>query len=85
MSVEANHLDGDSDMVGVIRDLLAEERNRAQGQDSFKSEIFFRPDHGHQMMDDIGKTVNPGYSGIGRLKGLAEIRGVIKAISVLNQ
>ncbi|MDA9371976.1 mannonate dehydratase [Porticoccaceae bacterium] len=83
--VEANHLDGDSDMVGVIRDLLAEERNRAQGQDSFKSEIFFRPDHGHQMMDDIGKTVNPGYSGIGRLKGLAEIRGVIKAISVLNQ
>lgn len=76
---EASHLDSDVDMVSVIDALLAEERRRQGESDS--EEIFIRPDHGHQMMDDIGKTVNPGYSGIGRLKGLAEIRGVIRALS----
>ncbi|MBU2978578.1 mannonate dehydratase [Alteromonas sp. C1M14] len=76
---EASHLDSDVDMVSVIDALLAEERRRQDEPDS--EEIFIRPDHGHQMMDDIGKTVNPGYSGIGRLKGLAEIRGVIRALS----
>ncbi|MEG3765861.1 mannonate dehydratase [Alteromonas sp. 14N.309.X.WAT.G.H12] len=76
---EASHLDSDVDMVSVIDALLAEERRRASAPDS--EEIFIRPDHGHQMMDDIGKSVNPGYSGIGRLKGLAEIRGVIRALS----
>ncbi|MGB1158137.1 MAG: mannonate dehydratase [Porticoccaceae bacterium] len=78
---EANHLDSDIDMVSVIRELLTEELTRAQGDPSTAAEIFIRPDHGHQMMDDIGKVVNPGYSGIGRLKGLAEIRGVIRALS----
>jgi mannonate dehydratase len=78
---EANHLDSDIDMVSVIRELLTEEKQRTQTNESDASEIFIRPDHGHQMMDDIGKTVNPGYSGIGRLKGLAEVRGVIRALS----
>lgn len=78
---EANHLDSDADMVSVIRELLDEEKGRIQNDESTAVEIFFRPDHGHQMMDDIAKTVNPGYSGIGRLKGLAEIRGVIRALS----
>ena len=82
---EANHLDSDIDMVSVISELLSEEHKRAQADETARTEIFIRPDHGHQMMDDIGKTVNPGYSGIGRLKGLAELRGVIKALSALNK
>ena len=76
---EANHLDSDIDMVQVIQALLTEEHRRSENEP-----IYIRPDHGHQMMDDIGKTVNPGYSGIGRLKGLAEIRGVIRALSAIN-
>lgn len=71
---EANHLDSDTDMIGIIRNLLRNEHN-------LKQEIFIRPDHGHQMMSDVGRTINPGYSAIGRMKGLAEIRGVIKALS----
>lgn len=78
---EANHLDSDIDMVSVIRELLSEEHKRSQASGDSAEEIFIRPDHGHQMMDDIGKAVNPGYSGIGRLKGLAEVRGVIRALS----
>ena len=78
---EASHLDSDIDMVSVIRELLSEEKRRSQDGDNSAMPIFIRPDHGHQMMDDIGKTVNPGYSGIGRLKGLAEVRGVIRALS----
>lgn len=77
---EANHLDSDIDMVRVIKELLAEEHKRGDRS----AEIYIRPDHGHQMMDDIGKTINPGYSGIGRLKGLAEIRGVIRALSATS-
>ena len=77
---EASHLDSDIDMVQVVRELLVEEARRKQ-EEPERSDIFIRPDHGHQMMDDIGKTVNPGYSGIGRLKGLAEVRGVIRALS----
>lgn len=77
---EANHLDSDIDMVSVIRNLLLEEqKRRSSGQSD--ADIFIRPDHGHQMMGDIGKANNPGYSGVGRLKGLAEIRGVIHALS----
>lgn len=80
---EASHLDSDIDMVSVIRELLTEEQKRLQANGGTGTEIFIRPDHGHQMMGDIGKTVNPGYSGIGRLKGLAEVRGVIRALSAM--
>ncbi len=78
---EAEHLNSDIDMVSVIRELLAVETTRRQNAADKDGEIFIRPDHGHQMMDDIGKQVNPGYSAIGRLKGLAEVRGVIRALS----
>lgn len=77
---EASHLDSDIDMVAVIKELLNEEARRAK-DDKAMDEIFIRPDHGFQMMDDIGKKVNPGYSTIGRMKGLAEVRGVIRALS----
>ena len=77
---EASHLDSDVNMVQVVKELLSEEQRRKK-EKLPDSEIFIRPDHGHQMMDDIDKTVNPGYSGIGRLKGLAEVRGVIRALS----
>lgn len=70
---EAEHLGSDLDMVAIAKALLAAEK--IQG-----AEIPFRPDHGHQMLDDLGKDTNPGYSGIGRLKGLAELRGVIAAL-----
>ena len=72
---ESDHLDGDFDMIAVLRELLAEDRRRPRAES-----IPFRPDHGHQMLDDLRKTTNPGYSAIGRLKGLAELRGAIKAL-----
>lgn len=80
---EASHLESDIDMVQVIKELLSEETRRAKDEPG-AGDIFIRPDHGFQMMDDIGKTVNPGYSTIGRLKGLAEVRGVIRALSAQN-
>lgn len=74
---EADHLDGDVDMVGVLGNLLKENTRRAPGQ-----EIIFRPDHGHRMLDDLAATkrTNPGYTAIGRLRGLAELRGIIRAL-----
>jgi mannonate dehydratase len=80
---EAEHLSSDVDMVGIISALLKEEQSRKESENN--REIFIRPDHGHQILDDINKQGNPGYSCIGRLKGLAEIRGVIKALSDVNQ
>ena len=76
---EAEHLSGSSDMAGIVFALLEEEsRRRARGQPDW--EIPMRPDHGHLLGDDVQKTTNPGYSLIGRLKGLAELRGVMHGI-----
>jgi len=76
---EADHLNGSSDMLSVIRILLEEEaRRRRVGRADH--EIPMRPDHGHLLADDIGKKVNPGYSLVGRLKGLAELRGVMQGL-----
>jgi mannonate dehydratase len=79
---EAAHLDGDVDMVAVIRELILEERRRAAAGRG-DAAIPMRPDHGHQILDDIGRKSNPGYPAIGRLRGLAELRGVMRAVSAL--
>ena len=79
---ESEHLGGDVDMVQMIMVLRAEERRR-QAAGRPDAVIPMRPDHGHLLADDIGKTVNPGYSLIGRLKGLAELRGIIAAVDQL--
>ncbi|HDJ1439537.1 TPA: mannonate dehydratase [Serratia rubidaea] len=75
---EGAHLQGDVDMVAVIEAILSEEQRRLRAGD--RRPIPMRPDHGHQMLDDLRKKTNPGYSAIGRLKGLAEIRGVELAL-----
>lgn len=79
---EAAHLDGDTDMVALIGVLLAEERRRA-AEGRADGVIPFRPDHGHELLFDIGRGTHPGYPLIGRLRGLAELRGVAAALSAL--
>lgn len=76
---EAAHLDGDVDMIEVIRALVAEDRKREPGQS-----LIFRPDHGQRMLTDLTRQGAPGYPAVGRLRGLAELRGVIRTVERLT-
>ncbi len=81
--MEAAHLEGDVDMVAVVEVLLREQKRRQEaGRKDWR--IPFRPDHGHELLDDVNKPTHPGYPAIGRLRGLAEIRGVMAAVAKMH-
>lgn len=82
---EASHLEGKVNLIEVVRSLLIHEAATADGEKGTQRHIFIRPDHGHQMMDDLNKSANPGYTAIGRLKGLAEMRGVIRTLQATDE
>ena len=77
---ESAHLDGDSDMVATIRALAGEERRRAEGGRA-DTQIPMRPDHGHALLSDRDRPMMPGYPLVGRMRGLAELRGVMAAVA----
>ncbi|WP_249691234.1 mannonate dehydratase [Stappia sp. WLB 29] len=77
---EAAHLAGDTDMVALVAALLTEERRR-RDEGRTDAEIPFRPDHGHELLSDFDRDTHPGYPLIGRMRGLAELRGVVTALS----
>ncbi len=80
---EADHLGGSTDMPAVVIALMQEQKHRKQAG-RVDWQLPMRPDHGHLLADDIGKTrINPGYSLIGRLKGLAELRGVMHGVAAM--
>lgn len=82
--MEAAHLEGDTDMVKLVTVLLQEQhRRKHEGRSDWR--IPMRPDHGHELLDDVGRGTHPGYPAIGRLKGLAELRGVMTAVSQTQQ
>ena len=77
---ESEHLEGSTDMAEVILALMKEEaRRREEGRSDWR--IPMRPDHGHELLDDVGKGSFPGYPAVGRLRGLAELRGVMTALA----
>lgn len=80
---EAEHLGGDVDMVAVVTTLLREQGRRRDAGDP-RWRLPFRPDHGQELLDDVGKPTHPGYPAIGRLRGLAEIRGVMTAVAAMQ-
>jgi mannonate dehydratase len=77
---EAAHLEGDTDMVALVAALLAEEKRRKEAGRA-DCNLPWRPDHGHELLSDIGSGTHPGYPLIGRMRGLAEMRGVIAALT----
>ena len=81
---EADHLGGDVDMVAVMLPLLREQARRKAADDA-QWRIPFRPDHGHALLDDARRKTHPGYPLIGRMRGLAELRGVMTAVASINQ
>lgn len=78
--MEAEHLGGDTDMVALVDALMAEQtRRKAAGWPHWR--IPMRPDHGHELLGDKGRGSFPGYPAVGRLRGLAELRGVMTALA----
>jgi hypothetical protein len=81
--MEADHLGGDTDMVALVTVLLEEQKRRKDANEP-DWRILMRPDHSHELLDDVGRHTHPGYPMVGRMRGLAELRGVMTAVSALR-